>query len=265
MSGQITNKNNEPLAYANVHLSDTRHGTYSDLSGDFSLGVKGHRGQIVISHIGYLNDTIFLSSSIDNRLHSDIQLIETGEFLDPITVNATAEIQKRELGLNDNPVKHSFHVHHGYIVAGYIKNDLNKDCTINKLKTRFYHVKYNPVIRYRFFKPLDSDGIMVPGEEVNYQLPLYQVKKKKFTVDVSSSNIIIPVEGLIIGVELISGKVEYDEQGHKRTYPSFRYTDSSSKFLSWSSFMKGKWSQIRHRHTTTLQPLNVMIGADVVY
>ncbi len=258
-----------PLVYASIYVTERRHGSYSDIDGHFSLSVRKEDKLLVISHIGYTNDTISISTLPDSH-DLNVKLDDNDVDIPPITILSTKNIQKGRLGYFDDPVHKfqgtSYSVHHGYIVASYIKNDLYGDCTISKIKVRFYEVKYEPVVRIRFYEPIHSDNIVQPGREIIYNLPLYSVKKKKFKVDVKSNNITIPKEGLFIAIELISGGEYFDDfLGSNSTYPKFRFSDSQSEFLSWNSYRGKRWGHLKRLHRNSQRPLNLMIGADVIY
>ena len=260
ISGRVTDGDNQPLEYANVLIVDSENGAYSDQDGIFELSISSEDSSVVVSYIGYISDTIDLSLDIDDTYQ--VQLEPLSVDLLPVTITSSSNTQKGDLGYYDDPEQYYFYPNkHGYILAVLIENTLNRDCYISRIKTRFGKPQNAPVIRYRFFEPDVSEGIIKPGKEVHYNLPTYTLKRKNFKIDVQFANIVVPVEGLFIGVEMISGGETEDTKIH----PGFRHTALKDTFRTWGSFMTGKWILTQMRDRDTGRPLNMMIAADVRY
>lgn len=58
VKGRITDEANDPLIGATVVVSGTTHGTTTDINGNFSLAMHHPDRNLVISFVGYTNDTI---------------------------------------------------------------------------------------------------------------------------------------------------------------------------------------------------------------
>lgn len=80
--GNITDANKESLAGATIQILGSSRGTISDLDGLFELeGVEDHE-KLVVSFIGYQNDTL----SVESRKSLEIVLIEDAEKLGEVVV-----------------------------------------------------------------------------------------------------------------------------------------------------------------------------------
>lgn len=75
-------KTSEPLIGATIYWLDDQQGTTTDNFGSFSLMKKPHNKKLIISYIGYANDTL----QIDKPGHMEIKL-QPGVILDEVTVS----------------------------------------------------------------------------------------------------------------------------------------------------------------------------------
>ena len=63
-------KTNEKLPYVNLFWINTQKGTSTDIGGKFSLNTIPKNNKLVISYIGYYNDTIDISNTAkDLKIH----------------------------------------------------------------------------------------------------------------------------------------------------------------------------------------------------
>ncbi|MDD4002334.1 MAG: TonB-dependent receptor, partial [Bacteroidales bacterium] len=77
-------KTNEKLAYVNLFWLNTNKGTSTDLNGKFSLNANSKNNKLVLSYIGYYNDTIEVKpNSKDIKLY----LKENTTLLKQVTIN----------------------------------------------------------------------------------------------------------------------------------------------------------------------------------
>jgi outer membrane receptor for ferrienterochelin and colicins len=82
IKGKVTSASNEPLVGATVQILNTAQGTITDIDGSFELtGVNGNE-RMVISFIGYINDTI--EASLNSALN--IALEENPGKLDEVLI-----------------------------------------------------------------------------------------------------------------------------------------------------------------------------------
>ena len=75
-------KSSEPLIGATVYWMEDNEGTTTGMDGDFRLMKKDNNKKLIISYIGYGNDTV----TIEKSGHLEIQL-EAGVILDEVTVS----------------------------------------------------------------------------------------------------------------------------------------------------------------------------------
>ena len=81
---EISNNNDTlPLIGANVYYQNTTIGTITDIEGNFNLSEIHHNDSIVISYIGYKNDTIDITTNSKNL---KIRLI-AGTSLDEVVIS----------------------------------------------------------------------------------------------------------------------------------------------------------------------------------
>lgn len=83
ISGQVLDENDAPLIGATVFVQGTTHGTTTDLEGEFTLNLHHPDRNLVISFVGYRNDTIPA-----NTVPFVVQLELAEEFLDEVIIKA---------------------------------------------------------------------------------------------------------------------------------------------------------------------------------
>ncbi len=89
ISGKITDKNNNPIPYANVYLKKTNIGTSTDEKGFYQLkNIKKESYTLIISSIGFKTKTLKIAFSSDDRLTKNFSLLEDNS-LDEIVVSGT--------------------------------------------------------------------------------------------------------------------------------------------------------------------------------
>lgn len=76
LTGHIYNKQNEPLAGANIYIDQTNIGTISNREAYYVLKLQLGLNEIVFSFIGYKNDTLTVSAYPDQQIKRDIFLEE---------------------------------------------------------------------------------------------------------------------------------------------------------------------------------------------
>ena len=84
------NKENVPVAGANVYWLNTTVGTVTDFNGNFKLPYKKSYKQLIISHVGYKTDTIQVNSSKEI-----IHFLEPTSNLDEVTISTRKKTTSR--------------------------------------------------------------------------------------------------------------------------------------------------------------------------
>jgi hypothetical protein len=97
ISGQILDKDNEPLPYVNVYLTNTTNGTVTDFDGRFQLSTTKRRGKIEISFVGYETQSLKYNSK---KTHFNVVLSEASNTLDEIIIVSKP---KKRLKKKENP------------------------------------------------------------------------------------------------------------------------------------------------------------------
>jgi TonB-dependent receptor len=99
VNGLVFDKvSNETLVGASIRILGTQSGTMTNNEGIFSLsGIKNSKIRIVVSFLGYTNDTISCDFSTKNKLHKEIGLELSSTFLETYEVKDRAEGQVKAL------------------------------------------------------------------------------------------------------------------------------------------------------------------------
>ena len=97
ITGQILDKDNEPLPYVNVYFNNTTQGTVTDFDGRFELFSTKKRGKIEISFVGYQTQSIRYSPK---KKYLKVVLIEASNTLDEIVIVSKP---KKRLKKKQNP------------------------------------------------------------------------------------------------------------------------------------------------------------------
>ena len=81
INGIITDEENSPIPGANIYWQNGKTGTTSDVNGKFTIKKELEKDNLIISFVGYNNDTI----AIQNQKEVKIKL-KTGEILNEVTI-----------------------------------------------------------------------------------------------------------------------------------------------------------------------------------
>ena len=100
INGKIKNDGDVYLENVNIIILPSREGTQSDSAGSFALSTSQNDKFIIISHIGYISDTIEIASFNDELL---ITLKEKSIVLDSLEVESkiwgkTSYFSKKKYG-----------------------------------------------------------------------------------------------------------------------------------------------------------------------
>lgn len=86
ISGIVTNKNGEPVLFANINLQGTAIGTVTDLDGYYELWIPYEGGEIIVSYLGYISRSTIMGSGIENNVSFTLE--EEATLLDAVTIIA---------------------------------------------------------------------------------------------------------------------------------------------------------------------------------
>ena len=93
ISGTVTDKSGEPIIGANVLVKGTSQGIITDLDGNFTLNNVPANAELVISYIGYKEQTI----KIGSQTSFSVKLVEDTELIDEVVVVGYASQKKIHL------------------------------------------------------------------------------------------------------------------------------------------------------------------------
>lgn len=93
VTGTVTDKAGEPIIGANVLVKGTSQGIITDLDGNFTLNNVQENAELVISYIGYKEQTI----KIGNKTNFTVKLAEDTELIDEVVVVGYASQKKVNL------------------------------------------------------------------------------------------------------------------------------------------------------------------------
>lgn len=93
ISGTVTDKSGEPIIGANVLVKGTSQGIITDLDGNFTLNNVPANAELVISYIGYKEQTI----KVGSQTSFSVKLVEDTELIDEVVVVGYASQKKVNL------------------------------------------------------------------------------------------------------------------------------------------------------------------------
>lgn len=234
----ISSSDSTGIPYANVvfYINDTIvGGTYTNTHGEFSLS-NGATTKIKVSHVAYNDTTLVLNSKF---IHKVIYLHKINYNLKEITIfdkfnPNTSTIYKGKKIENRGIFKSLFSNKNNMITwrlncGGYLKGIevLRLQSGLPKEKYIKSFVFYSEVLNKDFnyiVKPVfyeNSNGI--PNKKLPYEIvmELTPKHKKRIDIDVSNEGIILPPEGLFIGLEWVGCPIDYERNtSEKAKYES---------------------------------------------
>lgn len=264
----ITGKN---IAFANIVLKNGK-GTYSSEFGIFELEIKSiNTDTLKISTLGYESKILPLID-FKNNTKFEILLNPKIENLDEvlISIKKTKYRDKEILG-EKREGKVSVTSLIGYETALFIDNPKKRLAKLNRIYidlNKRKNAEYIATFNIKFYE-LDTLNNK-PGNEL-YNANFYvkpKNKKYRLWIDVKDLKILLPKNGLFIGIEMVNtyGKVK------KYTYfgPMYRYTLNKNKeSITWSNYHNSGWKNgsvdYENRKKTKDGILNPVFGIEVLY
>lgn len=267
ISGFVLNANNQkPLVYANITLTSKSKGTITNTKGYFKLALKKEelKDSLLFSYVGYKSKTISVQDLLNNP-DNTIRLIEDIGNLEEVilSVKKAKYTSAKTLGFNKRGVKQRVSTVYGSEYATLIENDKFKEGRIidvifhlNKNKSNVYdtYPAYFRIKFYEYNKDLDEPGKLLSHEDI---LIKPENKSQKYKLDVSQYNILMPRNGVIVGIEVINPNIELPKNPMYVIAPRLTKTQTR-KPLSWSSYLGKKWyknkrkSRINNKFYTSL-------------
>lgn len=249
IKGFIYNESKEPLVYTTIENVGKKKGVITDSAGFFSIDVKSG-DTLFISCLGYH------SQSISNFEKTNLTIIlkQQTQMLPDIVVGNSIR-SKYFIGCKDDkPNKGGgFNINVGHIIAYHFipeEKDVNKIVERIELYINDDGIKETP-FRIRVFSELDNSKF---NDLLTENILVTPSKNDKWrSVDLSKLNIVIPANGIYIGLQYIIDKPEfyYDivQESGLRPTKAKRYgnkitgTYESSQNLTWIKHLGGAWYQ----------------------
>jgi hypothetical protein len=263
--GKVVNENREAIPFTNIALMNKKVGACTEIDGSFKLEIKGEiKDSIKISSIGYHSQTIQLSELGDSFDLGEIVLLKKNLEIDEVRIvsNKIKFSKKHRIGL-DKIDNISFYTLYGDEICTFIENEKNQrgklssiNLYLNKRRGADYTADIN-IKLYEFNSYKKTPGeifyskniVISPGN-----------KKQVFSISVKNENIIIPKEGICIGVEWL-GK----EKGSRKYTlgPGLKYTNASVKLLTYKNYRDRGWTNGSFKYDGKVS--NALITLDVLY
>ena len=103
IKGMVMDEEHQPLTGATVRVANTTSGAITGLEGEFALEIPAFPGQLIISFIGYVSDTLWVES--DDFLH--IMLKQELSELDEVVVKSEATFLDKLTPMNSEVITES--------------------------------------------------------------------------------------------------------------------------------------------------------------
>lgn len=239
----LSSKDSLAVSFANISIKNTKIGTYSDITGKFSIECSG-QDSIIISSIGYRNGICDCTDSIDT-----IFLDEAITMLQEIVIgsNQLHFKTKKEGYFND---KRTGAYTGPNAVALYIENTSNIDGQISKIffllsKVKWIYDKPKPqfyrlLVRLKLYnKQIGSNAphLNILREDIIKEV---SEKQTKIVFDIEKLDITFPSDGIFIGIEFLGYYLEdsfipfSSNDDNKRMQYKVSFSDGYKNSKSWT-------------------------------
>jgi CarboxypepD_reg-like domain len=220
----VDSSTKQPIAFAVIQTESKSF--YSDSIGRFTVLANDLSNVIKISCLGYETKSFKIGQNCKERI-----LLKPKIFNLPEVIVSSKPFKSKKIGLSRKSSISSAQLD-GEIIATFIPNDDQTYKVIKKMILPFKHHKREGDIRSNFRVHVYSVGIDgSPQKELLESNVVFcpNKKKKKVELDISKYNIIIPKEGVFIGVEWIAEeKALTNREGYKFANDIGVYIDSKS-------------------------------------
>lgn len=242
IEGRIIDENKNPIEYANVGILGKPQGTVSDSLGKFALFLDKTflNDTILISHLGYENRKILVSSIIEGEpliiktktKNVELEEVVINSFGDKISQKGRDKVNtKRSVQFSLSNIKNQ---NLGAVIGRKFKFSNRKKNLLEEVK---FYVKYNDFEKAKFRINIYDIKNGKPYKIINKK-PIYKSIHNKFQgwVSVDISNLEISVnENIVVGIEWI----EHSKNGSKLSLPMIVPSIGSTHFYRYGS--QSKW------------------------
>ncbi|MDR2926876.1 MAG: carboxypeptidase-like regulatory domain-containing protein [Cytophagaceae bacterium] len=198
----LDSDNNQPVSYAAVRVfsGNNSKGGYTDFDGKIMLEADTKMDSIVFSCIGYYPLIFYKQADIKNT----VKLIRKNHEIAEVRITPDKKQRTVTIGNTNKKNKTGFAAYESFEVATFIANDFNKEALIQSIL--FNVKKYGESIYAVRLHLYDIDANGKPRNDLinaNTVMHLSHRGKKTVKFDVSPYSIVLPVEGIFVGVEWI--------------------------------------------------------------
>jgi|SRR5690554_2691019 len=202
IEGFVFDKNGNPIEYCAITINNKGIGTYSDKKGFFSLKIDRYESEkIVFSHISYLSYYTSLDEYNAQQIDT-VFLKRSNVSLKEVVINPE-EYEK----IKHRPKKIFFGKYYSYapavgaITAYHIKS--YKSGVLSKVIFYYKRIKNpNIYVGVRIFRKSEKAQVKHSLLDTNIIYNL-KINSKSLEINLKEYNIVIPSEGILVGLELI--------------------------------------------------------------
>jgi hypothetical protein len=261
ITGYITDGSNG-LNYVMVENIGKNKGVITDSTGFFSIEATKY-DTLIISHLGYVSQRL---TNLEEKKYL-IQLQQKIIQLSEIIITPSKKINLN-LGTNDkSPTEGGFNLAPGMILAYQvipdIKENKNSKLTYFEVFIRDEGILETP-FRVRVFSKIGDISEDLLTESI---IVVPKKKNKWVKVDLSKFNILIPENGILLGVEYIENNQKYffenntNVNGKTKKYISYGHkiagTFEFTENNTWLKYLGGRWYQ--QKFLLKGKPLNLAL------
>lgn len=262
---------NTTLPYVNITFLKKDKGTYTDDKGRFEIDITNQlNDSLFITCIGYKSKKIAVTS-IDN-FYISVFLQPVNEIIDEVVLTA----KKKQFGSKVTNLiskkKTRFASSHpfGSQIAYLLKNKKNKLGKLKEISFFVKHGKEDKIRKYPAYFRLKFYSYDIKGDKPGELLSLDNILLKpnkdshKIKVNVEDSNILFPVEGVVVAVEIINAGTPPKNRLYK-SVPSLIFTHDKEQ-KTWTSYRGKQWRKNNHKSVFKNKLYsNLLVNAKVYY
>jgi len=248
IQGKIENKDGVAIPFCSVIIKEKQKGVYSDLEGKFEIKAN-KEDSLVFSHLSHSNKTVAINDLIQNQN----LIIQLNPLSFPIpAVDIVPKKMKLVKFKNSETSYYSFGQSKGYTVAFHLTEHLGgflQEVTFYMKKPVNQATVFAGIRVFKKAKKMDAENNLYLKNDVR------QIKKRKLKVDFSNSNIEIPPDGLLIGLECISFPSK--DFGDRTGRLMIEYTGESNRYKTYVSTWGNDWRLDQEVHLNKVQNMKI--------
>jgi len=265
VTGKISNENKEAIPFTNIALLNKKIGTCTGIDGFFKLEIGGEiNDSIKISSIGYYSKTIKLSELKDCFDLGEIVLVKKNLEINEVTIISSKVNFSKKFRLGLEKVDNiSFYTLFGDEICTFIENKRNKRGKLSSINLHLNRRKNADFTAYLNVKIYEYNPYKnIPGEILYTKNIIVSPgnKKQVFSISMEDKDLIVPKEGICIGIEWIG----QEKETKKYTLgPGLKYTNASQRQLTWKNYRDRGWTNGSFKYDGKVS--NALITIDVLY